>query len=132
MIYCTAGQKIREIHAPSFSDLIAQFVFYDAVYPVFDRGFIFDSYGCRKHKGALRAADRVQEFIRKSPANSYYLQIDIRKYYYSIDHAVLRECLERRITDHEIVDLAMSFCEEGNKGGKCWFLSSSVIWPDLS
>lgn len=116
MIYCTAGQKMREIHAPSFIDLIAQFVFYDAVYPVFERGFIFDSYGCRKNKGALRAADRVQEFMRKSPAESYYLQIDIRKYYYSIDHAVLRESLSRRITDHEIVDLAMSFCEDGNKG----------------
>lgn len=115
-IYCTAGQKQRIIHAPSFIDLIAQFVFYDAVYPVFDKTFIHDSYGCRKGKGALRAANRVQEFIRHSDSDSYYLQIDIRKYYYSINQAHLRESLERKITDKDIIDLALSFCDDGGVG----------------
>ena len=115
-IFCTAGQKTRLITAPTFSDGVVQHLFYAAVYPVFDRGFIFDSYGCRKGKGTHKAADRVQEFMRKSDDDSYYLQIDVRKYYYSIDHEILRESLDRRIDDTRIVDYMMQFCGEGPVG----------------
>ncbi len=116
-IWCNAGHKIRVINAPDFRDLIAQFVFYDAVYSYFDKGYIFDSYGCRKGKGALKAANRTQEFIRQSPKDSYYLQIDIRKYYYSIDHKILKQSLQRRIQDQDLVNLAMQFCENDSNVG---------------
>lgn len=108
-IWCSGGQKIRKITAPTFSDGVVQHVFYKAVYKIFSRRMIFDSYGCRKWKGAHRSADRIQEFIRKSPVDSYYLQIDIRKYYYSIRHDILRESLARTLKDERIVDYLMAF-----------------------
>ena len=111
-IWCTAGQKIRRITAPQFRDLIVQRLIYNYVYDTFDKGFIFDSYGCRKGKGADRAADRTQLFIRKSPEDSYYLQIDIRHYYYNIRKEVIRESLERKIKDHEIVELLLNFMHD--------------------
>lgn len=114
-IFCTAGQKIRTIAAPHFSDTIVQHLLYGESYSDFDRGFIFDSYGCRRLKGTHRASDRVQQFIRESPVGSYYLQIDIRKYYYNIDHSILRESIERRVADKRLVDLFMMFCD--NKTG---------------
>lgn len=111
-IWCTAGQKVRRITAPQFRDLIVQRLIYNYVYDTFDKGFIFDSYGCRKGKGADRAADRTQLFIRKSPNDSYYLQIDIRHYYYNIRKEVIRESLERKIKDHEIVELLLNFMHD--------------------
>ena len=111
-IWCTAGQKTREISAPNFRDLIAQFVVYNAIYPTFERTFIFDSYGCRRYKGSHRAANRVQDFIRHSSKNSYYLQLDIKKYYYNIDHAILQKALERVIVDKDIVSLIMLFVSD--------------------
>lgn len=111
-IWCTAGQKIRRITAPQFRDLIVQRLIYNYVYNTFDKGFIFDSYGCRKGKGADRAADRTQLFIRKSPKDSYYLQIDIRHYYYNIRKEVIRESLERKIKDREIVELLLNFMHD--------------------
>ena len=115
-IWCAGGQKMRRITAPTFSDGVIQHVFYAATYDVFSRRFIHDSYGCRKFKGAHKAADRIQEFIRKSPEDSYYLQIDIRKYYYSIDHAILRESIERTIKDKRIVDYMMAFAGDAGIG----------------
>ena len=110
-IWCRAGQKKRIIAAPAFRDTVIQHLLYDETYNTFDRGFIFDSYGCRRGKGTHRASNRVQEFIRQSPVGSYYLQIDIRKYYYSIEHAILRKSLERKIEDKRIVDLMMLYCD---------------------
>lgn len=113
-IYCTAGQKKRMIHSPHFRDLVVQFCFYNAIYDFYDKKFIFDSYGCRKGKGAHRASARTMEFIRQSPEGSYYLQMDIKKYYYSIDHGILRQILARDIADPDVVDTAMLFCDIEN------------------
>lgn len=110
-IFCRAGQKKRIISAPAFRDQVVQHLLYQNTYSAFDRGFIFDSYGCRRGKGTHRAADRTQHFIRKSAPGSYYLQIDIRKYYYSIQHNILRPSIVRRIQDSRIVDLFMLFCD---------------------
>lgn len=111
-IWCTAGQKVRRITAPQFRDLIVQRLIYNYVYDAFDKGFIFDSYGCRKQKGAHKSADRTQLFIRKSLEDSYYLQIDIRHYYYNICKEVIRESLERKIKDREIVELLLNFMHD--------------------
>ena len=110
-IFCNCGQKTREIHASTVRDGIVQRWLYNYLYPIFDKSFIFDNYGCRKGKGTLKAANRVQEFMRSSPKDSYYLQLDVRKFYYNIDHAILRELLTKRIKDPALLDLCMLFAE---------------------
>lgn len=47
--------------------------------------------------------------MRNSPSDSYYLQIDIKKYYPSMDHAVLENEIQRKVKDQRIVDLMMKF-----------------------
>lgn len=126
-IWCTAGQKVRRITAPTFSDGVVQHVFYDNLYEVFDRGFIFDSYGCRRGKGTHKAADRVQRFMRMHGDDEYYLQIDIRKYYYSIDHKILRQSLERSLNDERIVNYIMEFAGDAEKGLQVGCLLSQLF-----
>lgn len=116
-IYCTAGQKTRQITAPTYSDGVVQHVFYEALYPLFDKGFIFDSYGCRKGKGTHKAANRTQQFIRQCDDHEYYLQLDIKKYYYTIDHSILKESLKRKIKDNRIIDYLMMFVDNTSKIG---------------
>lgn len=110
-IKCVGSGKIRNISAPAFRDSVMQHAIYAHVYPIFDRGFIHDSYGCRVAKGTHKAADRCQEFLRQNPADSYYLQMDIRKFYYSINHGILRESLFRRLKCNVLVDLMMQFVD---------------------
>lgn len=106
-IFCKSGQKQRLITEPAAIDNVLHHTVYRSLYRVFDRGFIYDSYGCRIGKGALRASDRCQQFLKQSPENSYYLQLDIRKFYYSIDHAILRDSIAHTISDPDIVNLMM-------------------------
>lgn len=101
--------KPREISAPAFRDRVVQHAIYSAVYPIFDRGFIHDSYGCRIGKGTHRAADQAQRFLRAAPTDSYTLQIDVRKFYYRIDRDILRRLIERKLKDARVVDLMLAF-----------------------
>ncbi len=52
--------KKRLIMALDFRDRVVQWAIYQQLEPLFDRQFIYDSYGCRKGKGTHRAADRLQ------------------------------------------------------------------------
>jgi hypothetical protein len=111
-IYCNASQKTRNIKAPRFKDQVVQHAIYQLVYNEFDKRFIFDSYGCRKGKGSLRASDRAQHFMRKSDKESYILQMDMKKFYYSIQYDILEESISRVIKDRNVVDLMMSYCND--------------------
>lgn len=124
-IFCKCGQKRREIHASAIRDSVVQRLLYNHLYPIFNRSFIFDNYGCRKGKGTLKAADRCQEFIRKSPKDTYYLQLDIRKFYYNLDHEVLYRELAKKITDPKVLGLCMLFvCNVPNENSYTPFASN--------
>lgn len=127
-ISCTAGQKTRIIDAPSFRDSVVQHAIYNIIYPMFDRGFIFDSYGCRKDKGTHKCADRCQDFMRKHDGDEYYLQIDIRKFYHNICYKTLKESIKRKIKDSRVVNLIMKFCfKESGIGLGIGFLLSQLF-----
>lgn len=103
--------KPRRISAPSFPDVVVQHAIYAVIYPIFDRTFCHDAYGCRMGKGHHRASDQVQRFLRASPADSYTLQMDIRKYFYRIDRDILMRQVERRIKDPRLLDLIRAFAQ---------------------
>ncbi len=70
--------------------------------PIFERTFIHDSYACRIGKGNHRALERCSQFARRY---AYVLKGDIVKYFPSIDHAILRAALSRRIADENTLGL---------------------------
>lgn len=95
--------KPRDIHKAAVRDRLLHHAIYRVLYPYFDRTFIFDSYSCRFDKGTYRATDRFKEFARKASRNhtwtSWVLKCDIRKFFASIDHKILKDILRRRIED---------------------------------
>lgn len=70
--------------------------------PVLDRYTIFDSYACRKGKGTHRAVLRAQSFAKR---RCWFLKLDIRKYFDSIDHKILQGLLSRRFKDRVVLEL---------------------------
>lgn len=109
--------KERTIFAPAFRDLVVQHAIYRLTYPIFNRTFIDQSFACRKGKGTHAAADYAQAALRRSEPNSYLLQLDIKRFFYSIDRAVLRKQIERQIKDQRFVDLMVMFAEYGEPVG---------------
>jgi retron-type reverse transcriptase len=109
--------KPRLIHAPAFCDRVVQHAVYRVIQPIFDASFIDQSFACRPGKGTHAAADYVQGALRQAPRDSYLLQLDIRKFYYSIDRAILRTLIERKIKDARLVDVMMLFADTGEPVG---------------
>ena len=106
--------KPREISAPAFRDRVVQHALYGVVRPIFDRGFVDTSFACRPGKGTHAAADYVQHALQQVPRDSYFVQLDVRRYYYSIRHAILRRQIERKVKDARLVDLWMQFADTGD------------------
>jgi retron-type reverse transcriptase len=108
--------KERNIAKAPFRDRVVHHAVHDVIEPIIDRSFIFDSYACRRGKGTHLALARARSF---SLARRYCLHGDIRKYFPSIDRAVLKILLRRRISDpkllrllDEIIDSAASILPE--------------------
>ena len=109
--------KQRTIYAPAFRDLVVQHAIYRLVYPIFNAGFIDQSFACRVGKGTHAAADYSQAALRSCDSDSYLLQLDIRKFFYSIDRDILRKLIEKKIKDQRFVDVMMQFASYGEPKG---------------
>lgn len=109
--------KERIIFAPAFRDLVVQHAIYRLITPIFDVGFIDQSFACRKGKGTHKAADYAQQALRHSDPDSFTLKLDIKKFFYRIDRAILRQQIERKIKDRSFVDMMMVFTEYGDPLG---------------
>ena len=96
--------KKREIFIlPFFPDRIVQHAVVDVVAPlVWEPTFIYDSYACRKGKGAHRGVVRTAEFVR---SNKYDFKYDIRGFYRHIDHRVMKEIVRGKIKDNKVLAL---------------------------
>lgn len=86
--------KPRLISAAPYRDRVVHHALCNVIVPLLDRSFIDDSYANREWKGTHRALRQATKFIRGS---RYVLQCDIRKYFPSIDHAILKTLLRHRI-----------------------------------
>jgi RNA-directed DNA polymerase len=109
--------KKRTIYAPAFRDLVVQHAIYRITYPIFNAGFIDQSFACRVGKGTHAAADYAQAALRSSAPGSYILQLDIKKFFYSIDRTVLATQIARKIKDKRFVAVMLQFAEYGQPKG---------------
>ncbi len=104
--------KLRLISAAPFRDRVVHHALCNIIEPVFERGFIADSYANRRGKGTHRAIDRAQHFSRRF---SHALQLDVRQFFPSIDHEILRGILKRKIQNEGLlwlIDLILKSGED--------------------
>ena len=94
--------KLRQICAADFRDRVVHHALCHILDPVFEQYLIADTYACRVNKGTHRAIKRAQYFARHK---RYFLKCDIRKYFDSIDHGVLKARLRKKIKDARVLDL---------------------------
>jgi hypothetical protein len=92
--------KPRDICAASFHERVMHHAIMNICEPILDGYAIDDSYACRKNKGTVKAIHRCQYFIRRYP---WYLKMDIKKYFDSIDHAIALKRLAHKIKDKSLL-----------------------------
>ena len=86
--------KPRQVSAAPFADRVVHHALCAVIDPIFQRGFIADSYSNRKGFGTHRAIARFEQYQQRY---QHVLRADIYRYFPSIDHAILKADVRRRI-----------------------------------
>lgn len=97
--------KEREIfRLPYYPDRIVHHAIMNVMEPIWVKIFTHNTYSCIKERGIEGCARRVDRIIRKYDGRPLYcLKIDIKKFYPSIDHEVLKSIIRRKIKDKDLL-----------------------------
>ena len=99
--------KERQIYQlPYFPDRILHHAVMNILEPIWVSVFTHDTYSCIKERGIHACAMSVKKALRKDPVGTKYcLKIDVRKFYPSINHEVLKDVVRRKIKDGRLLAL---------------------------
>lgn len=100
--------KIRNINAPVIRDRVVQkMIMKHILIPALTRPLIYDNYASLKGRGTSQARKRMDanlnRYMREHGTDGYILQIDIKKYFDSVDHEVLKQLYRKEV--HESPDI---------------------------
>jgi len=130
------GSK-RALGIPTFEEKVAQRSIAMLLEPIYEHDFRECSFGFRPGRNAHQALQVIRRGIMKQRGR-WVLEVDVRKYFDSIDHAKLRELLARRVTDGVVRRLIDKWLKAGvMERGQLSFPESGtpqggVISPALS
>jgi RNA-directed DNA polymerase len=114
--------KPRNIHKATVRDRLLHHLLFQETYDFFDKQFIYDSYSCRLDKGTHRAIRRFADFSKKASLNDrrtvWILKCDIRKFFASVNHFILKNILAKYIADNDLLWLFGQVIDSFNTGGK--------------
>jgi RNA-directed DNA polymerase len=103
IMFVVTKPKAREVWAADFRDRVVHHVLYNRYSDRFYKRFIHDSYACIPEKGTLKAANRVQYFIRSCTKNhtqpAWFLKADVANFFVSINKTILDKLLAKQIKD---------------------------------
>ena len=103
--------KHRIVSAAPFRDRVVHHPLCAVCAPLFERGFIHDSYANRQGKGTHRAVARYEKFRDRF---RHVLRCDLYRYFPAIDHAILKRDLRRRIACPRTLALADRIVDASN------------------
>jgi group II intron reverse transcriptase/maturase len=127
----------RALGIPSFEEKVAQRAIAMLLEPIYEHDFRDCSFGFRPGRNAHQALQVIRRGIM-GQRGRWVLEVDVRKYFDSIDHAKLRELLARRVTDGVVRRLIDKWLKAGvMERGQLFYPESGtpqggVISPALS
>jgi len=106
------GTQTRPIGIPTFEDKILQRAVAMVMEAVYEQDFLDCSYGFRPGRSAHQALNALRNEIM-SMKGGWILEVDIQKFFDTLDHGHLRELLHRRIRDGVLLRLIGKWLNAG-------------------
>ena len=105
LAFVTFDPVQREVIASSFRDRVIHHLIFNYINPIFEAGFINDSYSCRVGRGTSYGIRRIAHFIRSCSDNyhqdCYILKLDLSGYFMSISHEILYDKIADKLKKKE-------------------------------
>jgi RNA-directed DNA polymerase len=102
----------RPLGIPAVEDKIVQLALKKILEAIFEEDFCDVSYGFRPNRSCHDAPDMVDKTIMTKPVN-YVVNMDIAKFFDTVDHGCLMECLKQRIVDPSLLRIIARFLKSG-------------------
>lgn len=111
-----ANGKKRPLGIPTIRDRIVQTAFLLILEPIFEADFAESSYGFRPNRSAHDAVREIYKYLNWGCVEVY--DVDLEKYFDTVDHGKLMKLLARRIADAQVLHvikewLSCGYIEEG-------------------
>ena len=96
--------KERDIfRLPYYPDRITHHAVMNVLEGIFVSVFTADTFSCIKGRGIHAAANAVKCALKDNSGTRYCLKIDIKKFYPSVDHEILKQLLRRKFKDQDLL-----------------------------
>lgn len=120
--------KPRLISAAPYRDRVVHHALCNVIMPLIERSFIDDSYANRVGYGTHKALRRAVQFAR---SRRFVLQCDIRKYFPSIDHTLLKQQMRRWLKCPDTLWLVDTIIDNSNPQSEelVYFPGDTLLTP---
>jgi len=106
------GNETRPIGIPTFEDKVLQRAVVMVLETVYEQDFLDCSYGFRPGRSAHQALEALWQQTMDM-GGGWIVEVDIRKFFDTLDHAHLRELLQRRVQDGVLLRLIGKWLNAG-------------------
>lgn len=103
--------KKRQLGIPTVVDRLVQQAIAQVLTPIYERQFSEGSYGFRPRRGGKKALVKATEII--SQGYHYAVDIDLERFFDTVNHAKLIEILQRTIKDDAVISLIHKYLNSG-------------------
>ena len=98
------AKRYRPLGIPTVEDKIVQMGLKKILEVIYEEDFLDVSYGFRPNRNCHQALDVLDKAVMRRPVN-YIVDMDIEKFFDTVDHKELMKLLRRRIADPNILRL---------------------------
>ena len=97
--------KWRDLYVPQLQDHLIAHMAYSSARKAFERGMHPHCCGSVKGRGIMHIVRNVSRWLRTDPDCRYFVKLDIRHFFDSIDPGRLMDCLRRKIKDDRLLEV---------------------------
>lgn len=127
-IYDGIQRKKRTIIVPTYREQIVHHALVNILKPIFWKGMYEHSYGSLPNRGGHKGKKTIEKWIKKDFKNTkYYLKMDIKKYFDSIPHDILKRKLSNIIRDKKFLDVLFEVIDVTDNGLPLGFYTSQWL-----
>ncbi|MFA5320457.1 MAG: group II intron reverse transcriptase/maturase [Candidatus Omnitrophota bacterium] len=101
----------RSLGIPTVIDRLIQQALHQVISPIFEKSFSESSYGYRPGRNAQQAVEQARKYV--ASGRRWVVDIDLEKFFDSVNHDILMDRVESKVKDKRITKLIRRYLQAG-------------------